>query len=118
MPEEKCDLAPEKSCRLNTRLVPELSPVRKCWRVPRHFCHQTFIPRVVSKPVVMKWCFAEVNHGQEDTNPVLDTRLLLSEDDHDDDNSEEDLANADQIQNTNSLLDARLLFDEELLNLL
>ena len=35
VPEEVCDLNPQKSCRLSTKLVPKLEPVRECTVVPK-----------------------------------------------------------------------------------
>ena len=35
LPQEICDLNPQKSCRFATKLVPKLDPVRECTVVPK-----------------------------------------------------------------------------------
>ena len=114
MPKEICDLSPVKSCSLSTKLVPSLAPVRKCSRVPRHYCHKTYVPRLVKKPIIIKWCIEEEQEEQEqeeeeepDTNPVLDTRLIF-----DDELRHEETM--DHAEVTNPVLDARLLFNDEI----
>ena len=91
--------------------MPSLAPVSKCSRVPRHYCHKTFLPRLVKKPIIIKWCIEQEEEEEEeqqpDTNPVLDARLLFEDEHH---HEETD----DQAQMTNSLLDARLLFNDEI----
>ena len=95
-PLEECDISPVKTCELQTRLLPSLSPVDTCHMVPSHTCHNTWIPRVVSKPVLIRWCMdnteeveeedslEEVEEDGEDsleeeTDPVLDARLLFND---------------------------------------
>ena len=99
--------------------MPSLAPVKKCSRFPRHYCHKTFIPRLVKKPIIIKWCIEEEQEQEEhqeqeeeqpDKNPVLDTRLIFNDEHH---HEETD----DQADITNSVLDARLLFNDEILNL-
>ena len=109
IPKEICDLSPVKRCSLSTKLVPSLAPVSKCSRVPRHYCHRTFVPRLVKKPIIIKWCIEdeveeeEEEPEQSDTNPVLDTRLLFDDEETD-----------HQAGITNSLLDARILLNDEI----
>ena len=38
VPQEICDLNPRKSCRLSTKLVPKLEPVKECTVVPKETC--------------------------------------------------------------------------------
>ena len=60
VPEEVCDLNPQKSCRLSTRLVPKLEPVRECTVVPKESCRMVFTkPKVVKKPLMTVWCLDE-----------------------------------------------------------
>ena len=57
VPEESCDLSPQKTCRLMTKLVPRLSPVQQCTTVPRETCILKFSqPRQVPKPLQTRWC--------------------------------------------------------------
>ena len=71
IPKEICDLSPVKSCSLSTKLVPSLAPVRKCSRVPRHYCHKTYVPRRVKKPIIIKWCIEEEQEEQEEQEQVI-----------------------------------------------
>jgi len=57
VPEEICDLNPQKTCRFVTKLVPSLSPKHECTMVPREVCTLKFTqPRQVPKPLMTKWC--------------------------------------------------------------
>merc|ERR1711936_712216 len=57
VPEEQCDLNPQKTCRYITRLVPKLSPQHQCTIVPRETCILKFTqPRQVPKPLQTRWC--------------------------------------------------------------
>ena len=57
VPEESCDLSPQKTCRLVTKLVPRLSPKHECTIVPKETCvWQTSAPRQVRKPLKTRWC--------------------------------------------------------------
>ena len=57
VPEEVCDLNPQKTCRLSTKLVPKLEPVRECTTVPKETCRMVFkAPEVVKKPLTTIWC--------------------------------------------------------------
>ena len=42
IPEELCDLNPQKICRLATQLVPSLKPKRECTIVPKETCSLRF----------------------------------------------------------------------------
>jgi hypothetical protein len=57
VPEEVCDLNPQKTCRLQTKLVPKLKPEHECTIIPHEVCHLKFsAPQVVDKPLLTKWC--------------------------------------------------------------
>jgi hypothetical protein len=60
VPEETCDLNPQKTCRLVTRLVPSLEPKRECTNVPQETCNLKFsTPSVERKPLRTEWCLDE-----------------------------------------------------------
>ena len=57
VPEEVCDLNPQKTCRYVTRLVPKLTPKHQCTIVPKETCNLKFSqPRQVPKPLQTRWC--------------------------------------------------------------
>ena len=57
IPEEVCDLNPQKTCRYATKLVPKLKPEHECTIVPKETCTFKFTtPRQVKKPLLTKWC--------------------------------------------------------------
>ena len=57
VPEEHCDLNPQKICKFQTKLVPKLSPKHECTIVPKETCILKFSqPRQVEKPLLTKWC--------------------------------------------------------------
>merc|ERR1719497_240832 len=57
VPEEVCDLNPQKTCRFVTNLVPKLSPKHECTIVPKETCNLKFTqPRQVPKPLQTRWC--------------------------------------------------------------
>jgi len=57
VPEEVCDLNPQKTCRFQTKLVPSLKPVAECTIIPRETCNLKFSnPVKVDKPLKTKWC--------------------------------------------------------------
>ena len=60
VPEESCDLNPQKTCRLVTRLVPSLDPKRECTTVPKEICNLKFSqPSRESKPLRTEWCLGD-----------------------------------------------------------
>merc|ERR1712036_55279 len=62
VPEETCDLNPQKTCRYVTKLVPKLSPVHQCTIVPRETCILKFSqPKQVPKPLQTRWCLEETS---------------------------------------------------------
>ena len=57
VPEEVCDLNPQKTCKFETKLVPKLKPVHECTIIPREVCNLKFTsPKPVKKPLKTKWC--------------------------------------------------------------
>jgi len=57
VPEEVCDLNPQKTCRFVTKLVPKLKPEHQCTIVPKETCTLKFTqPKQVDKPLLTKWC--------------------------------------------------------------
>jgi len=57
VPEEVCDLNPQKLCKFVTKLVPSLSPKHECTIVPKETCHLKFTqPKQVDKPLQTRWC--------------------------------------------------------------
>ena len=57
VPEEICDLNPQKTCRFVTNLVPKLTPKHECTIVPQETCNLKFTqPRQVPKPLQTRWC--------------------------------------------------------------
>jgi hypothetical protein len=62
VPEEVCDLNPQKTCRFSTKLVPRLEPVNECTIVPKETCNLRFSnPSPGKKPFLTKWCLDESN---------------------------------------------------------
>ena len=57
IPEEICDLNPQKTCKFQTRLVPKLKPEHECTIIPRETCFLKFTnPEQVDAPLKTKWC--------------------------------------------------------------
>jgi len=57
VPEEICDLNPQKTCRFITKLVPKLSPKHECTIVPQEVCNLRFSsPRQVPQDLATRWC--------------------------------------------------------------
>jgi hypothetical protein len=57
VPEEQCDLNPQKTCRFVTKLVPKLSPKHECTIVPKETCVLKFTqPKQVPVPLKTRWC--------------------------------------------------------------
>merc|ERR1712127_638561 len=57
VPEEHCDLNPQKTCRFVTKLVPRLKPTHECTIIPQEICQLKFdTPREEVKPFMSKWC--------------------------------------------------------------
>ena len=57
IPEEICDLNPQKTCKFQTRLVPNLKPEHECTIIPREICFLRFTnPEQVDQPLQTRWC--------------------------------------------------------------
>eukprot|EP00096_Caligus_rogercresseyi_P015329 TRINITY_DN777_c0_g1_i1.p1 TRINITY_DN777_c0_g1~~TRINITY_DN777_c0_g1_i1.p1 ORF type:complete len:359 (+),score=130.14 TRINITY_DN777_c0_g1_i1:235-1311(+) len=57
VPEEVCDLNPQKTCRFQTKLVPKLKPKHECTLIPQEVCNLRFSqPIPVFKTLKTKWC--------------------------------------------------------------
>ena len=57
VPEEHCDLNPQKICKFVTKLVPKLAPKHECTIVPKETCILKFTtPEQVDVPLQTKWC--------------------------------------------------------------
>ena len=60
VPEEVCDLNPQKTCKLQTKLVPSLKPEHECTIIPQEICNLRFTtPKLKNKPLLTKWCLDE-----------------------------------------------------------
>jgi len=58
IPNEVCDLTPQRRCSHVTKLVPKLTPVEECVDVPKEVCQKAKgNPRKVLKPITKKWCY-------------------------------------------------------------
>lgn len=58
VPEETCNLEPQRTCKHVTKLVPLLKPTEECVDIPKEVCSRSRTnPRKVQKPVVKKWCY-------------------------------------------------------------
>ncbi len=79
VPEETCDLNPQTTCRLQTKLVPSLAPKHECTIIPQEVCNMKFSPpELIEKPLLSRWCLdpAEPTPGEsyEESNqtpPVI-----------------------------------------------
>ena len=78
VPEETCDLNPQKTCRLVTKLVPSLKPKQECTTVPQETCSLRFTqPKRLSKPLRTEWCLDEEEAEEAaDTYVTRDGRVF------------------------------------------
>ena len=61
-PEEICDLIPQKTCRMATKMVPKLIPEQECTLLPKQVCNVSYgPPEIVQKPYMSEWCLDESN---------------------------------------------------------
>ena len=76
IPEEICELNPQKTCRFTTKLVPKLEPVKECTVVAKETCQLSFSkPSPSKKPLTTKWCLDESQQNlseKKKNNDVLD----------------------------------------------
>lgn len=58
VPEETCNLEPQRICKHVTKLVPHLKAVENCIDIPKEVCSRSRTnPRTISKPIIKKWCY-------------------------------------------------------------
>ena len=75
VPEEVCDLNPQKTCRLVTKLVPSLDPKEECTTVPKETCNLRFSqPSLERKPLRTEWCLDEEGESQAAPAAVIQSR--------------------------------------------
>ena len=77
LPEEICDLNPQKNCRMATKMVPKLTPEHECTQIPQEVCHMSYgPPTVVTKPLKAEWCLdeAQVEEGATEAEPQREAR--------------------------------------------
>ena len=68
VPEEICDLNPQKVCKFATKLVPSLTPKHECTIIPKETCNLKFSqPRVEKKPLKSEWCLDETPPTPDET---------------------------------------------------
>ena len=75
VPEEICELNPQKTCRFVTKLVPKLSPIHECTIVPKETCTLKFTqPQQVEQDLPTRWCLdptpARSGESYEESNSV------------------------------------------------
>ena len=74
VPEESCDLNPQKTCRLVTKLVPNLEPKQECTTVPQETCSLRLTsPAVQRTPLRTEWCLDET----VDRTPDIEVREIF-----------------------------------------
>ena len=77
VPEEICDLNPQKTCRFTTRLVPSLKPKHECTTIPKETCNLAFTsPRAIDKPLREEWCLDESPVVRDETYSEFDAAAL------------------------------------------
>ena len=75
VPEEVCDLNPQKTCRLVTKLVPSLDPKEECTTVPKETCNLRFSqPSLERKPLRTEWCLDEEGESQAAPTAAIQPR--------------------------------------------
>ena len=63
-PEEVCNLSPKKTCKIVTKLVPQLKKVKTCSDVPKEVCVRVEKnPHKIKYPVIKKWCYKYKGDG-------------------------------------------------------
>jgi len=79
VPEETCDLNPQKTCSLVTKLVPSLEPKRECTIVPQETCNLKFSkPRIEKKPLQTEWCLDETNGADISLSQAIQPRIPVT----------------------------------------
>ena len=68
VPEEVCDLSPQKICKFQTKLVPKLQPKHECTIIPKETCHLKFdTPKPIDKDLRTKWCLDDTPATPDET---------------------------------------------------
>jgi hypothetical protein len=68
VPEETCDLNPQKTCRFITKLVPKLKPKPECTIIPKETCQLKFTQaKPISKVLKTRWCQDPTPAGNDDS---------------------------------------------------
>lgn len=74
VPEETCDLQPERVCKHITKMVPILKAQENCVDVPKEVCSRMRRnPRIIQRPIVKKWCYtprADEDGDYENVEPT------------------------------------------------
>ena len=64
VPDESCDIVPNKICRNVNKLVPHLEPVEECEDQPRQVCSFGLkSPSLKEKPLITAWCYNDNDAG-------------------------------------------------------
>ena len=88
VPEEVCDLNPQKTCRFQTKLVPKLEPKHECTIIPQEVCNLVFgNAEQIEKPLMTKWCLDPVQVDSQETydqaasgSEVITTTTVINKD--------------------------------------
>lgn len=106
VPEETCELSPQKVCQFVTIMIPRLEPKEECVQVPKEICaRQKRNPRTIKKPVIKKWCYVpseEAGLGVTTQTPTTTTTTQQPPQTSDDltpvEVSEDDLSEYDLVE--------------------
>ena len=118
VPEEDCEIVPNKVCKPENNLVPYLDPVTQCKDVPKETCSFGVLSKLGEKPLVTKWCYDE-QHDLISGNLKRKGKLTF---DHRDKDGSFNLDNGDSVEKTLrfsqfdddiAITDGRLLQDVE-----
>lgn len=75
VPEETCNLEPQRICKHVTKLVPHLKATENCIDIPKEVCTRSRTnPRTVNKPIVKKWCYTPSGQAPPRPPPRRTTR--------------------------------------------
>ena len=86
IPEEVCDLNPQKTCQFQTKLVPKLKPEHECTIIPQEVCNLKFSnPEQIDAPLKTKWCQDPApptpgeTYSEAEAAPILPSYSLANE---------------------------------------
>lgn len=75
VPEETCNLEPQRICKHVTKLVPHLKAIENCIDIPKEVCSRSRTnPRTVSKPIIKKWCYTTSGQPPPRPRPTTSTQ--------------------------------------------